>query len=278
MPLSAIQKEVLALLAGNRSDESHLAGASGILMAERSPRRSHDLDLFHDRDEAVSEAFASDRSCLEQAGFDLRQIVSQPGFIRAVAEKGGDALRIDWAHDSAWRFMPTVELEGIGFVLHPVDLAINKVLALAGRDEARDLIDTLYIHHNLLPLGALVWGAVGKDPGMNPDMLLELLSRKGKLRQEDLHRLDLIDAADLPNLREQWLVALESARHFVAKRPPDEVGCLYLHPETGRFFAPDPSESATPHFPRPGGVMPTGIVSRESYLSELEGFFGRKAR
>jgi len=39
--------------------------------------------------------------------------------------------------------MPPIEVEAVGFVLHPVDLAINKVLALAGRDEPRDMIDIL---------------------------------------------------------------------------------------------------------------------------------------
>jgi hypothetical protein len=47
--------------------------------------------------------------------------------------------------------------------LHPIDLAVNKVLALAGRDEPRDLLDTLYQHREVLCLGALCWAACGKD-------------------------------------------------------------------------------------------------------------------
>jgi hypothetical protein len=39
--------------------------------------------------------------------------------------------------------MPTLRSEVVGYVLHPIDLAINKLLALAGRDEPRDFLDIL---------------------------------------------------------------------------------------------------------------------------------------
>jgi hypothetical protein len=120
--------------------------------------------------------------------------LNQPGFVRAVVRKEGHATKVDWARDSAWRFMPTVSDERVGFMLHPVDLAVNKVLALAGRDEPRDVLDTLHFHHTLLVLGALCWAACGKDPGFTPLSLLELLRRHGRLRPEDLARLDLCRA------------------------------------------------------------------------------------
>ena len=64
--------------------------------------------------------------------------------------------------------------------MNPIDLAINKLLALVGRDEPRDYLD---IHEamRVLPLGALCWAAAGKDPGFTPSMLLDLLRRRGKL-------------------------------------------------------------------------------------------------
>lgn len=64
--------------------------------------------------------------------------LNQPGYVRAVVREGDDATRVEWARDSAWRFMPPVRDERVGFLLHPVDLAVNKTLALAGRDEPRD--------------------------------------------------------------------------------------------------------------------------------------------
>lgn len=119
----------------NRSDASHLAGATANHASADSVRYSGDLDLFHTSEAAVSEAFEADRCALERAGFSLRIMLSQPGFIRAQLNKEDASVLIDWAHDSAWRFMPTVVVEGIGHVLHPVDLAVNKVLALAARED-----------------------------------------------------------------------------------------------------------------------------------------------
>lgn len=55
-----------------------------------------------------------------------------------------------------------------------VDLAANKVLVLAGRDEPRDFVDILFAHREVLPLAGLVWAAVGKDPGFTPPSLLAL--------------------------------------------------------------------------------------------------------
>jgi len=36
---------------------------------------------------------------------------------------------LEWARDSAFRFFPLIEHPDLGIVLHPFDLAANKVLA-----------------------------------------------------------------------------------------------------------------------------------------------------
>jgi hypothetical protein len=46
MPLTALQKDVRAVLAGNRSEESHFAGGLVLNAAEDSARFSHDFDIF----------------------------------------------------------------------------------------------------------------------------------------------------------------------------------------------------------------------------------------
>ncbi|MEX0324992.1 MAG: hypothetical protein AB3N33_02765 [Puniceicoccaceae bacterium] len=280
MPLSPLQAEVLPLLSDNRSPDSHLAGATGINISPGTLRYSHDLDLFHSSEEAVAAAYAADARCLEENGFDLQNLLSQPGFIRARTAKGDQSLLIDWARDSIWRFFPPVRLENLGWVLHPVDLGVNKVLALAGRDEPRDLIDALYLHQSVLPLGALIWAATGKDPGLNPQMLLELLQRKPPLSEEELQRLDLCRPLEPGQLREDWKGALASAGDWIQSRPPGESGCLYTHPESGLVFAPQPEQAAEILRGQPGGVLPKiqGVpledFSGSSALrKELESFF-----
>jgi hypothetical protein len=123
--------------------------------------------------------------------------------------------------------MQTIYDDKCGYKLHPVDLAVNKVLALAGRDEARDFIDVLFIDKHILKLGPLCWAAVGKDPGFTPLSLLELLRRRGKYQPQDFSRLMLKEEISLPELKEEWLALLEQAEAFISMRPPSEMGCLY---------------------------------------------------
>ncbi|MBU2500414.1 hypothetical protein KJ682_03690 [bacterium] len=261
MPLTGFQARLGRLLAGNRSEDSYLAGGAAILAAPNSRRFSHDLDYFHDTVARVASAFTADRELLTGDGLEVEIEISQPGYIRAVVGDGESVTKIEWAQDSAWRFMPVMESEDFGFQLHPVDLATNKVLALAGREEPRDLLDTLFLHETLLPLGPLVWAAVGKDPGYSPLSLLEMLKRRGRIRQEDLERLDLTGAPDVQRIKADWTDALQTAEDFIRRRPPAEAGCLYYSPGGGTFVDPDSCgwDDVLPHFGHPGGILPRMI-------------------
>lgn len=141
-----------------------LTGGAAILIEPNTTRFSNDLDYFHDSEQRVAEAFSSDRKLLEAHRYSVSVDLNRPGYVRAIVRRDGQSTKVEWAHDSSWRFLPTVRHERFGFVLHPIDLAVNKVLALAGRDEPRDLLDALYQHREILPLGATCWAACGKDP------------------------------------------------------------------------------------------------------------------
>lgn len=267
VPLSDYQREVLALVAQTRSPDSYLAGGAALHFAPNSTRYSDDLDFFHDSSERVAEAFAQDRELLERAGHQVQVELSQPGFIRAIVSDGSSpprATRIDWAHETSWRFMPPVRDELGGYLLHEVDLAINKTLALAGRDEPRDFVDILFAHERILPLAGLSWAAVGKDPGFSPLSILELLKRRGRPRPEELERLQLAEPIDPKAARETWRGALEEADAFARGRPADEAGCLYHSAARGRFVLPHrdrplAKQEVELHWGRPGGVLPRAV-------------------
>ncbi len=261
MPLTAFQHRLLAELAVAPAPDRYLAGGAALHFSPVSARYSDDLDFFHDAEARVAAAFTADRDRLIKAGYQLEMEVSLPGFVRAIVRKGTDATRVDWAHDSAWRFMPLVSDPLGGLLLHPVDLAINKTLALAGRDEPRDFVDILFAHRTILPIAALCWAAAGKDPGFTPLSLLELLKRRGRYHPEDFARLHLAEVFDLVAAKQLWLQALEDAEAFVRGRPPDEAGCLYYHQRERRFVVPAAGQALetqgiVPHFGAPGGVVP----------------------
>lgn len=261
MPLTDFQRRLLADLARGATDDRYLAGGAALHFAPDSARYSHDLDFFHDSAQRVARAFAVDSAVLEEAGYGLDLVFSQPGFVRALVSRDALETQVDWAHDSAWRFMPLVEDELGGRLLHEVDLAVNKTLALAGRDEARDLVDVLFADRRILGLGPLVWAAVAKDPGFSPMSLMEQLRRTGRYRPEDIARLDLVEPFDLVEGKQRWIDALAEADVFIASRPPDEIGCLYYSELHDRFEIPAPGvdlagQGLSLHFGRPGGVLP----------------------
>ena len=258
MPLTQFQQTVAKLLAANRSPSSHLAGAAAIHLLPSSPRTSNDLDYFHDEESLVAQAFAADRQILAGAGFSIEPTLSQPGFVRAVVTRENEGTKVEWAHDSAWRFLPPIQDAEVGYRLHPLDLAVNKVLALAGRDEPRDFLDAIYVHREHLSLGALCWAAVGKDPGFSPELLVEMLARKGRYQPEDFEPLRVTKKTNLAELKRIWIEAIAAARQLVQMLPPEDAGCLYFEAATGKFVTPAGDLSGlVRHRGVRGGVLPT---------------------
>ena len=238
MPLTPIQALALRTIAANRSPESYLAGATVLHRESDTPRFSSDLDLFHDLAESVAQCAEADAATLGDAGFELTWLLRTPTFFRAVLSAEGEQLRIEWAQDSAFRFFPVEKDDECGYRLHHADAAVNKVLALAGRQEVRDYVDILHLHDSYLHLGALAWAACGKDPGFTPGFLLEQAGRHAAYSQADVDRLSLRDPLDVRSLKRKWLRALEESRALVGALPPGEVGMLYLDGETP--VTPDP--------------------------------------
>lgn len=239
---------MLQIIAANRSPDSYVAGATVIHAEDDSARNSDDLDLFSDYESAralEASAIADERS-LREAGFSLVWEIQVPAFFRAVVTRDGLSLKLEWVGDSAFRFFPLERDPILGYRLHHLDAATNKVLALAGRNEIRDLIDCLFLHQRMLSLGALAWAACGKDKGYTPDLILNEASRKGKFRDEELRTLNLVTPLKATEIKREWLQALAAAHALCDSLPAEELGCLYLDDE-GKAVTPDP---AAPGFSR----------------------------
>jgi hypothetical protein len=108
VPLTDFQRAILAELAKAPTAERYLAGGAAIHFAPNSTRYSDDLDFFHDTEARVASTFAADRDRLTAAGYTVDVELSQPGLMRAIVLRDAGATRVDWAHDSAWRFLPLV--------------------------------------------------------------------------------------------------------------------------------------------------------------------------
>jgi hypothetical protein len=242
MPLTEFQKEVARLLAAHRNPESHVAGGAVINRADDSLRFSDDLDIFHDVAESVAVCAEADAGVLQKAGYSFHWTLRQQGFFRAEVRRGKDGLRLDWAADSPFRFFPVEADKDFGYCLHPADLAVNKVLALAGRSELRDFLDILYLDSSYLSLGAIIWAACGKDPGYTPALLLDLSNRHAHFQESDLTGESLARPLDFKELKNQWIAAGERARALFLRIPAEDLGCLYVD-AAGKPITPDPHDA-----------------------------------
>jgi hypothetical protein len=245
MPLTPFQSETLRLLASGRSPESFVAGGTILNAGADSPRYSKDVDIFHDVESSVTASAETDSATLRQAGYEVAWLVRQPMFQRAQVIREGSRLLIEWVFDSAFRFFPVERDELAGWRLNLYDAATNKLLALFGRSEPRDYLDVLFFHQRQLSLGALCWASSGKDPGINPFMILQECQRNTGFRPEQFRELKLAAPLDLQGLKRTWIEASREAQSLLEHLPADDVGCLYLD-ATGKPVTPDP---ASPEFP-----------------------------
>jgi hypothetical protein len=254
MPLTAFQREVARTLAAHRNPESHLAGGAVINRADASFRYSDDLDIFHDAAESVAACAEADAEHLRAVGYSVDWTLRQTGFFRAEVSRGEDRLRLDWSHDSAFRYFPVQPDPDFGYCLHPADLAVNKILALAGRTEIRDFLDMLYLDGTYLGVGAMAWAACGKDPGYTPPLLLDLMNRHARFQESDLKGEHLARPVDFRELKKQWLAARERAEVLCSRLPAEELGCLYLDTDN-RPVTPDPDNPGFPGLKRHWGSV-----------------------
>jgi hypothetical protein len=231
MALTTLQRDICKLIAAHRLEngESYVAGGAALNAAIAAPRISRDLDLFHDTREALAATWDADRRLLETRGYRVQTLRERPAFVEAAVSRDAESVLLQWAQDSAYRFFPLVRHEELGLTLHSFDLATNKVLALVGRVEPRDWVDTLACHERLQPFGFLAWAACGKDPGFSPRAILEHAARSTRYSAEEIATLSFEgDAPDAGDLSRRWRQALRDAEEIVALLPAEQAGNAVL--------------------------------------------------
>jgi len=256
MPLTEFQSEIFRVIAGNRSPDSYVAGASVIHREAGSPRYSHDIDLFHDASDAVSLSSRKDAESLRNSGFQVNFVIQQPAFLRADICRGEETTRIEWAADSAFRFFPLVPDAVLGFRLHDTDSATNKVLAAIGRVKVRDILDLLHLDKTYLPLAVAVWAACGKDEGFTPEMIFQELRRRARFNEASMEDIEATTPINPQSIQKEWLACLAQAEQSAADFPVNTVGALFLDktggPARGQVYDP----AWVPHYGSIKGAWP----------------------
>jgi hypothetical protein len=266
MPLNEAQRRVFAIIAKNRSSESYVAGATVLHRNPSTVRFTDDIDLFHDESDSVASAAESDVAALEAAGFkvmfDMQHPLQKGSFARAEVTGDNFGIKLEW--DSAFRFFPLVQDDVLGWRLHDVDAAANKVLACVGRTKIRDFVDIIALDAEFLPLGRIIWAACGKDTGWTPDMILNEITRTAKLREEHLQRITWARPMTLVELKTAWLSAKERASDMVLQFPPSTLGALFVDASGWPVTSAEYDQAQeTPHYGSMRGAWPRVVETDE---------------
>jgi len=226
MALTDLQKRIMQRLSRNRSQSSYLAG--GLILNLNWPRRSDDIDIFHDTDEEVSDVAEKDIADLEKEGFQVTVDVRSYGTYEATVSDISSSTVIQWMSDTRIRFFPLVRDEQWGLRLHQADLAVNKVLAASSRRKARDFADIVAISANMCPIGPLVMAAAGKPPTYSPQKIIEQIRWHAQAISDDEYSAVKGLPADwTPQfIRAEVTKQADLAETYIMSAPVEVVGLL----------------------------------------------------
>jgi hypothetical protein len=174
--LSAFQRAFLGRLFS--SVHGFYLSGGGALALHFGHRRSLDLDLFTRDETAFRAGCASLPAIAADLGARTEILTDAPAFRRVLlTSPEGETARLDLVVETAERVGPgPVDLDGLP-VDPPEELLANKLCAILGRSEPRDLVDLFFLEKaGLRALDALP-AARRKDAGLTPAQLAWAISQ-----------------------------------------------------------------------------------------------------
>ena len=187
--LTPLQRRVAEIVAGlAEADGFALAGGAALIVRGEVDRRTRDLDFFGLSTEAVDGLVPAVERALAAASLGVDRVQASPGFARLIVSSGEERTELDLGADA--RLFP-VEPGDPAPTLSSEELAVDKVLAIFGRAEARDFADLMALapRYGLEHLFTL---AAENDRGFDVAVFVEMLARFGRLRRDEF---DLDDAS-----------------------------------------------------------------------------------
>jgi len=180
------------------SEHVRLVGGTG-LACILGHRHSEDVDLFAARDEVLRPVVDAVERAAEGMGASVRRVRTTPHYVRLEIDLDDETLRVDVANDTAARLEDPVVIDDMR-VESLRDQRANKIAALLGRSELRDLVDLYFIERAGVPFLEGIEDATRKDAGMDAGWLawsidqVQVASLVGMIEPLDLDDLELFRA------------------------------------------------------------------------------------
>jgi Nucleotidyl transferase AbiEii toxin, Type IV TA system len=211
--LTSLQQRVLLALAGIQPSWT-LTGGGALAGVHFGHRTTRDLDLFWHGISALAELPVAVERRLAAAGLQVDSLQTEPAFRRMRVSDGQEVVILDLVADA----VPTIEppqmaqLGGTSILVDtPYEILVNKLCALLGRAEARDLIDVRLLLQSGLDLHRALTDVPKKDGGFSALTLSWVLHQPAIDGAIHAAGLDASERADLLVFRDDLVDRLVRA-------------------------------------------------------------------
>jgi predicted nucleotidyltransferase component of viral defense system len=174
--LTAFQRAVLREFFA-RERGFFLTGGGALVGYHLHHRLTDDLDLFTLEPDAFERARHTLPAVAETLGASFEVRIAAPDYVRAALSRAGEVLVVDLVRERVKQLRTDKPaIDGIA-VDPPEEILANKLTALVGRQEERDLVDVLKLEQDGYSVEPLLGAALEKDGGCTPATLAWLLAQ-----------------------------------------------------------------------------------------------------
>ena len=172
--LTNLQRRFLEAFAG-QSDAFFLTGGAVLAGWILGHRRTDDLDLFTTDGDAMADSDRFVRAAAATIGAAVKPVQSHPDFRRYLVRDAAESMIVDVVLDRAPQLRPKVDRGGVR-TDSVEEIAANKICALVGRLEVRDLVDLYCLERAGFKVEDFLQDAMQKDGGVTPATIAWILS------------------------------------------------------------------------------------------------------
>jgi hypothetical protein len=173
--LTPFQGEVLSAFF-ERAQGFYLTGGAALAGFHLGHRETHDLDLFT-LVGPLTDGVAALRDLVRAIGARCDEVRTAPEFRRFVLSRGDDSVVVDLVVERAPQLVTDKPWVGSIQIDPPEEILANKLCALLGRAEIRDLVDVRALEQSGLSLEPALAAGRQKDGGLTPGQLAWVLSQ-----------------------------------------------------------------------------------------------------
>lgn len=165
--LTPLQGEILEAL--RDAPPFYLTGGAALASRYLGHRQSLDLDLFVVEAGDVEALAAHLHQVAILRGWTVEDVRTYPGFRRYLVRTGSASTLVDIVHETARQVVPLAAkpVEGGIRIDDLEDLVANKLCAVLGRGEVKDLVDLFFLTAAGIDVLAHLESARQKDAGMD---------------------------------------------------------------------------------------------------------------